>query len=1028
MRTDSTLDGGSPPGAPALAAAGRFELGEVIGRGAHGVVFDARDPLVDERVAVKLFGVGCDPTRIRREIAALRLLREPGVVRFIEEGPTSDGGVYIAMEKVDGTHFPGGDKPRPWPALEQTVIALFETLAAVHRAGIIHRDLKPGNVLVDRHGRPTVVDFGVSWRAGIAQDLTQIGQLVGTPAYFAPEQIRNENLSPATDLYAAGVMIYEALTGVVPHASDDMPELFYKRLREPPTPLLELAPGTPAAVVRVVDQLLSIDPMERPRSADLVIALLTEQGGAEVQAIPRLGARDPAAEVMSALTLGVSAIVVGPRGSGRTTVIEEVARRCAEEGRDLVALTRGRFAYSSLKPLFERREGGAPNPELSLIELDQEAERALISAISAGTVIFADDLEACDARTQRLLDRVAELGGTVRARLTTAQSVRRRAMTRPLNEPVVIRLGDFEEHELQELFLPGDRVFHTRTDAARILHNLTGGRAARVAAELRRWVRDNVVRWQGDRFSVDPALIDGRDARPAAAGAVLDCAVPDHLSEPLEWLTLCAAGVELEVLARAVGLRRYEVEGILDELEVLGAARRTGSLIFSAGQVRNAAGWPRSRVRSAHRRLAEVMPLGSPRRLFHLLAGTEPDDPVPPRAIADEAVALARRSVAEGRLPRAVTWLADSLGPIRQVDDREALILVITEWVRVAVMFRTASALDQVLAELARTPQVGIVPNLQQLAHAALSVLSVGGAETLEKAERVQPFEDADLELERYDIRVHAARRADLESEQRVVAAAAAWAFARGDREARARASSWIGRLRYRESEFSEAARLHHEAAELTGNATVRIDSLLDAASAEMEHLDMERAMRDAETARRAAMQNRNPRLEARAEWLLRTLAYREGRSTFVDEELMVLTGQVGASRDLEHLLAFTEAAVAYRLGQRERARELAMRASKGWLGLGRLLPSNTSRCLAVACGEEETDESIEKLLAVARATSDPVIGIQMLALLVEGRPALRPQVRGLATQLARIIAPRYLRARSDVLSPEEAIERIFKS
>jgi eukaryotic-like serine/threonine-protein kinase len=343
------------------------------------------------------------------------------------------------------------------------------------------------------------------------------------------------------------------------------------------------------------------------------------------------------------------------------------------------------------------------------------------------------------------------------------------------------------------------------------------------------------------------------------------------------------------------------------------------------------------------------------------------------------------------------------------------------------VMFRTAIALDQVLAQLVRTPKVGPVQNLEQLALSALAVLTVGGPQTLEQAERVEPFEDADLELERFDIRVHAARRADLESEQRVVAAAAAWAFARGDREARARASSWIGRLRYRESEFSEAARLHHEAAELTENATVRIDSLLDAASAEMENLDMAEAMRDAETVRQAAMQHRNPRLEARAEWLLRTIAYREGRTTRVDEELMTLTAQVGASLDLESLLSFTEAAVAYRLEQRERARELALRASNGWRDLRRWLPAHTSRCLAVACGEPISDALLEELFTAARTTSDPVIGIQMLALLVEGQPSLRARVRALATQLAQTIAPRYLRARSDVLSPEEAIEKIFK-
>ena len=117
---------------------------------------------------------------------------------------------------------------------------------------------------------------------------------------------------------------------------------------------------------------------------------------------------------------------------------------------------------------------------------------------------------------------------------------------------------------------------------------------------------------------------------------------------------------------------------------------------------------------------------------------------------------------------------------------------------------------------------------------------------------------------------------------------------------------------------------------------------------------------------------------------------------------------------------------MAYRLKLRERARELALRASKGWRDLRRSLPANTSRCLAVACGEELSDSLLEELLAAARTTSDPVIGIQMLALLVEGVPALRPRVRALATQLAQTIAPRDLRARSDVLSPEEAIEKIF--
>lgn len=993
----------------------------MLGHGGHGVVHEAVDVQSGETVAVKIFESRYDPSRIRREIAALRLLRVRGVVRFIEEGTTATGAAFIAMERIDGVDFPGGPRPTTWEALAPTAIALFETLAGVHGAGIVHRDLKPGNVLVDREGRPTVVDFGLSWRADVAPAHTQEGQLLGTPRYMSPEQFRTDSVGPSTDLYAAGLMIYEALTGELPHVSGPMERLLFRRITEQVPPLLERAPSTPPAVARVIDQLLAINQRDRPRSADLVVALLTEQGGVDASVIPRLGLHDPVNEVMSALSLGLSAVVVGPRGSGRTKVLDEVIARCREEGRALVVLARGQFPYASLRPLVP----SWPRQEMSLFEADQQAERELIGAISAGTLIFVDDIESCDARTQRLLERVAELGGTVRSQLAAPFSPRRRPATRPLNEAASIFLPDFEEHELHELFLGGDRVFHTRADAARILHILTGGRAARVVAELRRWERLGVVHWKGERLIVNPVLLDELDARPAMAGALLDVVVPEHLGEALEWLTLCAAGVELEVLARAMGHLRFEVEGMLHELEALGAARRQGSLIFSVGQVRNAAVWPLSKVREAHRRLAAELPLGSPRRLLHLLAGTEPTDPVPPSAIADEAVALARGSVAEGRLSRAVTWLADSVVAIRHGNDQKALIQVVAEWVRVAVMFRTPSALDQVLAELARAPAVAPVPNLQQLALTALAALTAGGVRTLEQAERIEPFEDPNLELERFDTRVQAARRTDLESEQRVVAAAAQWAFARGDREARARASSWIGRLRYRESEFSEAARLHHEAAELTATATVRIDSLLDAASAEMENLDVAQAMRDAEIARRAAIENRNPRQEARAEWLLRTLAYRDNRATAVDEELLELVRHVG-SLDQESLLAFTEAAVAYRAGQRERARQLAERASSGWRELGRKLPAATSRSLAIACGEQVSEELIEELIAIARVNPDPVIGIQILALVVQGVPSVRPRVLALATQLAPSIAPRYLRARSDVLSPEESIDRIF--
>lgn len=1006
-----------PTGSDTPRRAGRFALGALLGSGAHGSVYEAIDTGNGEEVAIKIFGPACDPSRVRREIAALRLLRVRGVVKLIEEG-ISEGAAYLAMERVRGSDFPGRPKPARWEELAPTAIALFETLAEVHGAGIVHRDLKPPNVLVDARGRPTVVDFGVSWGANIAPAHTQVGQIIGTPAYLSPEQIRGEPVGPATDLYAAGILIYEALSGVVPHGGSSL-GLFYRRVREPAPPLLEVAPSTPRAVSRVIDQLLRINPLERPRSADLVVALLTQSRGAE-PVLPRLGSRDPAAEVFEALARGQSVVVVGPRGSGRTPVLEQTMQRCVERGKKVAALVPARLPYASLAPLLPELTGAA---EAEIAEVDGLAERALGALLAEGVMVFADDVEACDARSQRLLERLADAGGTVRSRLPMPPGRSRRTITRSPGEVVQVVLRDFDERELRGLFLGGDRVFHTRADAARILYRLTGGRAARISAELTRWGRLGIARWQGAHLAVDPGLIDELDARPSAS-SLLDAAIPPHLAEIMEWLALCAAGIELEVLARAMKLRRFEVEGLLEELEQLGAARREGSLVTATGCALSSEPWSPATVRAAHRALAAELAPGSPRRLLHLLAGTEPQDLVSSRAIADEAVALARGSVAEGRLPRAVTWLADSVVALRLGDDVSALVAVVAEWVRVAAMVRTPAALDQVLAELARTPQTAVVPNLQRFARASLAVLT-GSGNALELAEQVASFDVDELELERQALLVAAARRADLELEQRAVARAAAWAAARGGREALARAASWQGRLCYRESAFAEAARLHHQAARLTGNATVRIDSMLDAASAEMEDLAMPEAQRDAEEAHAAARAARNPLQEARAEWLLRTLAYREDRATEVDEELLSLLPRVGAP-DLEALVAFTEAAVAFRLRRPERSRELAQRAHVLWLDLGRATPAAISRCLALAVGAPPQAGELDELVTLARVAPDPVLGIQMLALLVCAAPALRPRVRALATQLAQSIAPRYLPARSDVLSPQEAIELVF--
>jgi serine/threonine protein kinase len=171
-----------PPRSSVLAD--RYELGELLGRGGFGAVYAATDRLSGQRVAVKLMREMRGPNlgRVRREIAALRFLRLPGVVQLLDDG-LDDGRLYLVMQHVEGGPFPGRGPRTHWEDVEETVRALLETLGLVHDSGIVHRDLKPANVLVDERGRPTLLDFGLAKGERVGPDLTAAGALVGTPAY-----------------------------------------------------------------------------------------------------------------------------------------------------------------------------------------------------------------------------------------------------------------------------------------------------------------------------------------------------------------------------------------------------------------------------------------------------------------------------------------------------------------------------------------------------------------------------------------------------------------------------------------------------------------------------------------------------------------------------------------------------------------------------------------------------------------------------------------------------------------------------
>jgi hypothetical protein len=286
MRLGSgTTDSGF--GAPQKVG-GRYELLDVLGRGSNGEVWRARDHITGDHVAVKLInpdGVALG-AQTRREIASLRAVQFPGVVRLLDE--VREGGRwFVVMELIRGAPFPGRALPASWSELSETTRSLLEILARVHAAGVVHQDLKPSNVLV-HEGHPTLLDFGVAW--GGLYDEVHGGDRAGTPAYMAPEQVERGVITSATDLYALGTMLFEALSGRLPFECLSANQVMFARCFTDPIPLARCAVDAPGAVVELVDAMIQRDPARRPRDAREALDRLAGHPSLAPSAAPQDGA------------------------------------------------------------------------------------------------------------------------------------------------------------------------------------------------------------------------------------------------------------------------------------------------------------------------------------------------------------------------------------------------------------------------------------------------------------------------------------------------------------------------------------------------------------------------------------------------------------------------------------------------------------------------------------------------------------------------------------------------------------------
>ena len=268
------------------AKIGKYEIRGEIGRGSCGVVYKGFDPFVQRDVAIKV--AAHDPKKMQGssseqshasffvEARAAGMLQHPHIIATYDAG--SEGALnYIVMEYIDGdTLMPLCKKKGPRAPVDQVLDIAFKCakgLEYAHSKGVLHKDIKPANIMLTKDGVPKIMDFSIAEiNAGAGPGLTGI---VGSPMYMAPEQIRNEELGPTTDLYALGAVIYHLLAGEAPFYAEDVKKLFMMIKAQPAPGLHLIRPELPVQICEIVDRLLSKDPQDRYHTGgELATALL----------------------------------------------------------------------------------------------------------------------------------------------------------------------------------------------------------------------------------------------------------------------------------------------------------------------------------------------------------------------------------------------------------------------------------------------------------------------------------------------------------------------------------------------------------------------------------------------------------------------------------------------------------------------------------------------------------------------------------------------------------------------------------
>ncbi|HVT04908.1 MAG TPA: protein kinase [Thermoanaerobaculia bacterium] len=298
---------------------GRYEVVRELGKGAMGIVYLAKDPLIGRLVALKTIRLipNSDDEETRefqqrfiREAQAAGILSHPCIVTVHDIGQDEESSIsFIAMEYVEGPNLKEvlqQGKPIDFNEIGEIVAQVAEALDFAHAKGIVHRDVKPANIILSGPSKIKITDFGIAKIASGVSNLTSTGQFLGTPNYMAPEQIKGTPVDGRTDLFSLGIVFYECLTRRKPFGGDSLTSISYKIVHEPFLPLREVNPDIPAGFEAIVAKCLAKEPANRfQRGKDIAEAIRAVLKGEPVVApepflrADTLIARDPEERILT---------------------------------------------------------------------------------------------------------------------------------------------------------------------------------------------------------------------------------------------------------------------------------------------------------------------------------------------------------------------------------------------------------------------------------------------------------------------------------------------------------------------------------------------------------------------------------------------------------------------------------------------------------------------------------------------------------------------------------------------------------